>query len=226
MPNIRISETHYEYDRAPDHCPLCHHGIQAIKVGSNLISRSDRQTGHTLQVLYRCPRDECQRAFIASYTQNRERLGHYPTGDYLLRNTAPFRPTEPDTPKELKELSPSYHEILEQSTAAEGFRLNQIAGCGFRKALEFLIKDYAIHKHPDDADAIKRKMLGACINEYVNDANVKVCASRAAWIGNDETHYIRKWGEKDINDLKTLLRLTSAWILNELLTEKYLREME
>tara|TARA_R110000850_G_scaffold183823_1_gene309402 strand:+ start:158 stop:367 length:210 start_codon:yes stop_codon:yes gene_type:complete len=69
-------------------------------------------------------------------------------------------------------------------------------------------------------------MLGACINEYVNDANVKVCASRAAWIGNDETHYVRKWGEKDINDLKTLLRLTSAWILNELLTEKYLREME
>jgi len=31
---------------------------------------------------------------------------------------------------------------------------------GFRKALEFLVKDFAIHKNRTDADAIKKTMLG------------------------------------------------------------------
>ena len=226
MPQIPIEGQALTYNRDPDKCPLCHHGIQALNIGSNLISRSDLDGGSTVQILYRCPRNECQRAFIASYTQDRDHRTHYPRGNYYLRNCAPFRPVEPDTADELKDLSPNYHKVLAQSSAAEGLQLDQIAGCGYRKALEFLIKDYAIHKHPDDAPSIKRKLLGACINEYCTDANVKACASRAAWIGNDETHYVRKWEEKDLSDLKVLLRLTAAWILNELLTEKYLREME
>lgn len=226
MPRIQIFDQSFTYDRDPDECPICHHGVSPSNIGSNLILRPDLDGGNTVQILYSCPRNECQWAFIASYTQNRDYRTHYPQGDYYLRNCLPHRSVEPDTAYELKELSPSYHKVLAQSAAAEGFQLDQIAGCGFRKALEFLIKDYAMHKYPDDASAIKKKMLGACINEYCSDANVKVCASRAAWIGNDETHYIRKWEEKDLSDLKVLLRLTAAWILNELLTEKYLREME
>jgi hypothetical protein len=215
----------YSYDKAPDHCPRCHHGIHAVKIGSNLIQKLESK-GHILEIMYRCPRDECQHAFIGTYWQDKEYRTRHPRGEYLLRHTAPYRPEKPDTPAEIIELSPSYHHIFAQSMAAEGFRLDQIAGCGYRRALEFLVKDYAIHKHPHASDAIKTRPLGACINEYVNDANVKACAARAAWLGNDETHYIRKWEEKDINDLKTLIRLTAAWILNELLTEKYLREMQ
>lgn len=226
MPSLEIGGQSYQYDRDPDECPICHHGIKALCIGNNLISRPELDHGNTVQALYRCPRNECQRAFVASYTQNRDYRSHFPQGDYYLRNCAPFRPTEPDTADELKELSSNYHKILSQSYAAEGLQLDQIAGCGFRKALEFLIKDYAIHKHPDDAGVIKKKLLGNCIKEYCSDANVNACASRAAWIGNDETHYVRKWEEKDLTDLKVLLRLTAAWILNELLTEKYLREME
>lgn len=224
MPNIDIDGDRYGYDETPDHCPRCHHGIQATKIGANVIKRQGID-GSILQVVYRCPREECQRAFIATYWQNEGYRSPYPEGDFLLRNTAPYSAEEPDTPEEIKQLSPSYHTILKQSNAAEGFRLDQIAGCGFRKALEFLIKDYAIHRYPDEAESIKKKLLGYCINEYVADANVKTCAARAAWLGNDETHYVRKWSEKDIEDLRILLRLTSAWILNELLTEKYLREM-
>lgn len=226
MPDIEIDRDRYSYDKAPDHCPRCHHGIKPTKIGANAIKRREIDGASILQIVYRCPRDECQRAFIATYWQNKGYRTPYPEGDYLLRNTAPYSAEEPDTPAELKQLSPSHHSILAQSNAAEGFRLDQIAGCGYRKSLEFLIKDYAIHKHPDDAETIKKKLLGSCINDYVADANVKACAARAAWLGNDEAHYVRKWSEKDIGDLKILLRLTSAWILNELLTEKYLREMQ
>lgn len=48
---------------------------------------------------------------------------------------------------------------------------------------------------------------------------------RAVWLGNDETHYVRKWEEKDVNDLKLLVRLTVNWIDNVLLTKKYIADM-
>jgi hypothetical protein len=54
---------------------------------------------------------------------------------------------------------------------------------------------------------------------------VKECAKRAAWLGNDETHYTRKWETKDVSDLKLLVKLTVNWIDNVLLTEKYIAEM-
>ena len=50
-------------------------------------------------------------------------------------------------------------------------------------------------------------------------------SARAAWLGNDEVHYVRKWQDKDIEDLKRLIRLTEAWVLHSLLTDDYLADM-
>ena len=36
---------------------------------------------------------------------------------------------------------------------------------------------------------------------------------------------MRKWEDKDINDLKTLIKLTMNWIESFLLTEHYKKEM-
>lgn len=43
------------------------------------------------------------------------------------------------------------------------------------------------------------------------------------WLGNDETHYVRKWEASDISDLKMLIDLTAHWMTSELLTERYLK---
>ena len=51
-------------------------------------------------------------------------------------------------------------------------------------------------------------------------------AKRATWLGNDETHYYKKWPEKDISDLKILIQLTVNSIDNQLLIEKYEKEMD
>ena len=50
-------------------------------------------------------------------------------------------------------------------------------------------------------------------------------AKGAIWLGNDETHYERKWVDKDIDDLKTLIDLTLHWINYETLTEQYKESM-
>jgi hypothetical protein len=83
-----------------------------------------------------------------------------------------------------------------------------------------------IHEDPNGAETIKTTALGNCIANYVSDANIKACASRATWLGNDETHYVRKWADRDISDLKTLIRLTVNWIDNVILTQQYMKDMD
>lgn len=56
--------------------------------------------------------------------------------------------------------------------------------------------------------------------------NIKNVAKRAAWLGNDETHYVRKWASKDVTNLKQLIELVVRWIENEVETERVLQEMQ
>jgi hypothetical protein len=116
-------------------------------------------------------------------------------------------------------------EVFVQASAAEQYQLAQVAGPGCRKSLEFLVKDYCISVHPDKRDTIMATLLGPCIQTYVDDQNIKDCARMAAWLGNDETHYERRWVDKDISDLKTLIELTTNWIRNHVLTRRYLEGM-
>ena len=50
--------------------------------------------------------------------------------------------------------------------------------------------------------------------------------NRDTTLGNDETHYERRWTDKDIQDLKRLLTMTINAIDNELLAKKYEAEMK
>lgn len=102
-------------------------------------------------------------------------------------------------------VSPAFIEIYNQSKAAEEYGLDHIAGMGYRKALEFLIKDFAIRSDPEKEEKIKSETLGACIKKYIDDKYVKQTAKATSWIGNDETHYQRLNEDKDISDLKRYL---------------------
>ena len=86
---------------------------------------------------------------------------------------------------------------------------------------------YKIYKEANATlNEIDKMSLASCIKKYINDPNTKSMAERTAWLGNDETHYLRKWPEKDINDLKVLLKLTINSIENQLLINKYQEEMD
>jgi hypothetical protein len=125
----------------------------------------------------------------------------------------------------VKGISNTYCEIYEEAHKAEEFGLTQICGVGYRKALEFLIKDYLISLHSADQTTIEAMMLGPCIENYVTDPRIKEVAKRATWLGNDETHYQRRWIGKDLGDLKTLINLALHWIEAEHLTAEALKSM-
>ena len=123
-------------------------------------------------------------------------------------------------------VSPSFGKIYNEAYVAEQMDLMDICGVGYRKALEFLIKDYAIRgKDEQEVELIQKIPLAKCIDNHVDDVKIKAVAKRAVWLGNDETHYVRKWEEKDVQDLKGLIRLTILWIEKEIETERLLAEM-
>lgn len=147
------------------------------------------------------------------------RLIAYPTSAYAQAHTLvgvePRRHLNQSFGK-IDSLSPQFATIFNQASAAEAFGLAEIAGLGYRKALEFLIKDYCAAKCPDDAETIKRSFLGTVIRDRVSDRKIQGAAEKVAWLGNDEAHYVRKWEDHDLEDLKSLLKIVVNGIDEEL----------
>jgi len=196
-------------DKYPNTCPFCHHSISPRQI--YCVADED-----AAQVFMLCPNETCRTAFIAYYTK-------YPAHSYYSFTGAVSQGTfvQRSFSEIINQKSPLFSKIYNEAKAAEERGLKEICGVGYRKALEFLIKDYCIILHPTKKIEIEQKLLGVVLREYVNDPKVKAVAQRATWLGNDETHYIRKWEGKTLQDLKTLIELTLHWIEAEELTKVF-----
>ena len=172
-----------------------------------------------VQVVFRCVVPACAEIFIGNYVLVQS------AGRYMLNSLAPKTAVVPAIPETIKAVSTRFVTVYSQASEAEAHGLDEMFGIGLRKALEFLVKDYAIAEHPDKEAEIQKARLGKCIEDYVEDRGARECAKRAAWLGNDETHYLRVWVDRDINDLKMLLTLTMNWMNNAMLTKQYLGDM-
>lgn len=203
----------------PDECPQCHTKL-VPKVLAHVACAATE--GRDLEEAYQCTNNSCERIFVGSFKYQPD--GRMPPAHKLYK-TAPLKARTPEVGDLVRQLSPVFFEVYSQALVAESLQLTQLTGIGLRKALEFLVKDFAVSKLPDQKEKIRHSLLAVCIKDYIDDSNVKATAKRAAWLGNDETHYIRKWDDKDINDLKLLIRLTVNGVENALLASKYVAEM-
>jgi hypothetical protein len=203
-------------DRLPDHCPVCLVGIHAID------TKQAVPLDRGVEMVFLCPRLACGHFFIARYTSS------YTTGGDLLYSLSELHPLTlevSDQSEVITVVSPDFVAIYGEAEAAELRQLRLVCGPGYRKSLEFLIKDYVIAKHPKEAEAIKKLNLAKCINDYVSSDRIKQVAARAVWLGNDETHYLRRWEEKDLQDLKRVISLTVHWIEMEEMTAEVITDM-
>lgn len=169
-------------------------------------------------MFFYCPDSKCKTSFIGYYDKGGNSSNFLNKTSFGTLSTRIFSDT-------VLAISTQFGVIYNQAYAAEQQHLIEICGVGFRKSLEFLIKDYAILNNPADKDKIEKQSLSATIDKYVNDSRVKSVAKRAVWLGNDETHYIRKWEGKNLNDLKKLIDLTVHWIEMEALTKSFYEDM-
>ena len=114
--------------------------------------------------------------------------------------------------EKVSSMSSRFISIFQQAQQAEEEGLDEISGPGYGKSLEFLVKDYLIKQLPDQETSIKTLTLYQCIEQKVENPKIKALAKKATVIRNDETHYEKKYEKSDINDLKTLINATAAWI--------------
>ena len=198
----------------PSECPHCHKSISPETVYGHF-NKSDIQ----MEVLLNCPDLNCCKSFIAYYDIDNKSQSYY-TG-IVSQGSIKGRSFS----ETICNVSENFIQIYNQAFAAEQQNLTEICGVGFRKALEFLIKDYAIKKNPDKKEQIEAKLLGKCIDDYIDNLKIKSVAKRAAWLGNDQTHYVKKWEGQNLSGLKKLIDLTVHWIEMEELTSSFEEEM-
>jgi hypothetical protein len=197
----------------PDDCPTCGRLIVFPFNGASLAPI----TGE-LQTIHLCTNPAC-----GSYMICYHRLD---SSAWKLRKTEPAKLSQDVLPDFVAEISPDFVSIYREAVEAKERGLAQIAGPGYRKAFEFLIKDYAKSKtQPEEFQNIERLQASPVVNQYIPDSRVQAVARRALWLGNDETHYLRKWDDRDMNDLITLIKLTIEWIDIERQSAAYIEDM-
>jgi hypothetical protein len=172
----RLNSQQVVIDNHPNECPICH--VTVMPEGTPEI----RRVGPLLECLYHCTSNSCHRSFIARYKQTNAGAS-LNTPDFKLESCSPVTPVKANFDAEIKAMSPSFVSIYEQASSAEDYRLEDIAGPGYRKALEFLIKDYAISLHPGDGALIKKLELSKVIKQFLPGDSLPVVSSRAAWLG-------------------------------------------
>lgn len=231
--DLRGQQKSFYFADIPTECPICHVQITGQTISGYFLTGYEIEVEGVsltpIEIAYRCNNSKCASVFVVTYHR---RFAETPPKGlsvpewWEIGELAPKKPIGENFPEAIREASPTFVEIYNQAIAAEAQNLSHIAGMGLRKALEFLIKDFLIKQEPKKADEIKKAALGTCIKERIEDPKIKLSAQRATWIGNDETHYERKWPDKDIKDLKILIRLTVNWIESLWLTDHYSEGMK
>lgn len=205
----------------PEECPTCHNSIIPLVKGYWIdLEKSEYNKAF---LFLQCPKPTCKICFSVQYITTEPYKKHHYAFEFdtiVKESVCPIYFSDI-----INNVSNSFVEIYNQAYTADQLSLSEIAGVGYRKALEFLIKDYLIDIKPDNKDAIEKSLLMSCISQFVDNDKIKSVAQRAVWLGNDETHYIRKWTTKTIDDLKILIKLTVRWIEMEKLTLHYEGEM-
>jgi hypothetical protein len=141
-------------DRNPGECPVCHVAITPID--TNVAAKTVSRGGVVIaERVFVCPNEKCEHIFIARYKfagrtlENQEQFQLYACLPVEIAN-----PTQSET---ITKVSPDFCSIYAQAYKAEQYGLVLVAGPGYRKALEFLIKDYIISGFTETGEALAVK---------------------------------------------------------------------
>ena len=215
-------------DKFPEFCPVCMKLCNPILLGAYISGRPSY-----LQVLFQCPGKGCGRLFVGIYEpeeavdlENRvqKTLPSFGTNSvtfscqyYLSEVNKISYGKRRQFSSYIMKLSLDFCDIYNESCIAEQNGLSHICGVGYRKALEHLVKDFVLSGIDKSDEETQKRIqkehrLQRLIEEYIEDEKVKRIARHAWWLGNDETHYARRWPDKGLPELKKLIDMVVNWV--------------
>lgn len=213
--NIPQESSQYANFNLIDSCPHCKKSIDPIVKSAHASTKLIKSGKIKVGILLLCPNSNCLQFFINWFSVDVSPNGNLRNSQRLEYFYKPI--LENDLPKEVNLKFPEFHTIYSQAIQAESYGLDQIAGVGYRKSLEFLIKQYCIHISPDKEEKIKKETLNNTImNRLGAFPKLQTLAQAATWIGNDETHFVRKHEDKDITSMKKFIKSAATFISADL----------
>lgn len=120
-----------------------------------------------------------------------------------------YPPISPNvyTNEYLSAISERFILIYNQALRAEFNGDYELAATGMRSALEILIKDYAIKELDQPKEEVAKKDLFKAISEYLKQPELINTADVIRILGNDYTHYDRKYPQHDFDLLKGYMEI-------------------
>lgn len=196
-----------------EYCPHCGHPGQPIVIHTQTAMLFEN-TYNIVGIFIQCPREDCGKFSVQAFPFEKANPSYLEISNVGKKIPYSFKPLlKNDLPEEVNEKFPEFKIIYDQSLEAECIGLDQISGIGFRKSLEFIIKAYAILKDPECKEKIEKETLNNTIqNRYSDFPKIQNLAKLASWIGNDETHFVKKHTQIDIDDMKRFIRSAALFI--------------
>ena len=191
-----------------DVCPLCGIGVNmAQSLVYTYHDAQDKSLCFHVFCLHLCP--TCHKLFVT-----RHEIYSTPLYGFYDKEQISFPPAPLTNAVStlIKSSYPLFSDIYAEALAAKYCGLYHIYGMSLRKAVECLIKDYAVFKHPDDYETIAKKDLCACIDLYLQNNDLKTLAHACRILGNNETHWINKNTDEDLQALEGFIPALIAFI--------------
>lgn len=206
-------EVEFEEPRQCMHCNQT--GVQNFINGILTKGRHDQYSGIAFFTCSLCASTTIH--FLVRYTVD---MRGYSRPVYQSVQTIPTKKEGIENiSSDIQDEFPEFFEIYLQSKEAEKESLNQIAGMGYRKALEFLVTDYLL-KYPvleapqewlkDPKTSLSNKI------SKIQSNRMQTLAKAVSFLGNDETHYTRRHPEHDIESMKAFINVLLSEVNNEI----------
>ena len=180
----------------PSQCPHCHNGIKPRMHLQSAVKG-------VIYSIWNCTFRGCGKQFIAVNQivgQGRAKFVGFLDGQLIC----------PYWPETIRNLKSKFIDTYNQALKVEYSSLDEIAGMGFRKAIEYLVKDYLIQRDSSLEGKIEDRLLASVIFDNFNspqESDLKDLLQRTTWLGNDMTHNLKYHENFDIDDLKELIQL-------------------
>ena len=216
-----------KYLEDPNICPHCH--VTNTPHHKWIVQTTDTDSVDCYLSAWQCSNSKCNRVLIA---QHKLKGNGFEFTRFL--NGLPKGPDWPTPIAELKSgqadeqgnpIDSKFIKTYLQSLEAENNGLDELAGMGFRKAIEYLVKDWAIQNNPDKKEDIEKSWLGGVITNYFK-GDLKDILERATWLGNDQAHYNKLFDEFEIDVLKELIDLIMVELDREYKKAHYIERIQ
>lgn len=210
--NNLVNET--EEIGIPRICMHCHNtGEQVTIIGVEMYGEEDKDAGVIVTACPFCSNTSFHYLELIDTGVN----GH--SFLKIYRSEPPMQNFSLDLPKNIQDDFKEFSEIYTQSITAEDNGLDQLAGMGLRKSIEFLVTDYLIQYPVDGVSEEWLKDPKTMLSEKISKIEKKRTrdiAKAITYLGNDETHYTRRHPEYDIQSIKLFIKALISDIENEI----------